>query len=77
MHLLITILQDVCEHELVINTPMIVCHQDQKHITSAALCAMSLDLYINHCIYTIYIYLKNRGYTLSYYTNNVYMRLCR
>ena len=37
MHLLITILQDVCEHELVCNTPIIVCHQDLKRIISAAL----------------------------------------
>ena len=49
MHLLITILQDVCEHELVCNTPMIVCHQDLKRIISAALCARSFDFDINHC----------------------------
>ena len=61
MHLLITILQDVCEHKLVSNTPMIVCRQDLKRIISAALCAMSFDFDINHCIYKKYIYLKNRG----------------
>ena len=54
MHLLITILPDVCEHELVCNTPMIACHQDQKRIISAEFCAMSFDFDINHCIYNMY-----------------------
>ena len=75
MHLLITILRDVWEHELVCNKPMIVCHQDQKRMKSAELCAMSFDFYIDHCIYMIY--LKNSGHTLSFNTNNVYMRLCK
>ena len=33
------------------NKPMIVCHQHQKRIISAELCAMSFDFYINHTVF--------------------------
>ena len=59
MHLLITILQDVCEHELVCNTPCNDCLSSgpETYNKCCTLCYMSFDFDINHCIYkTRYIY---------------------